>query len=585
MQRGSRILFAALMSLSLLICTSGGAAAQSPSDAAQASKLGPLPPLPPLPVSPTERAEKDGTALRLNLRDLAKLALQHNLDLAISDLNEELNRQEIIRNHGVYDPTLGAGFGLFSQKTANTNLSTISTFGNFSKFEVAYWNFQYQQNVKTGGNLTASFNSNRGDTNQAFFLFNPQYNASMNFNFVQPLLRNSRIDSKRGNIQLADVNLKINDSQTSQRLVETIAQILSQYWDLVGAMRNYEIKREAVRLAQVTLRDNARRLEIGTGTALAVTEARATVAQREVELFAVEEQIQVAENMARALISEDRKSEIWGKFLVPVDSPEFEKIAVDLEAATETALKKRPELEQIDLNLRSSDIYRLMGENQRKWQIDLTASFGTSGVAGPQTLIVDPLTGVQQYVISPDLVGKIGHAYKLLFNGGFTNWTVGFNLQIPLRNRNVDSQLAQVRIGARQQVMQRKNLEQQIRVEVSNAYQKMETSRKQVEQSKVSLELAKQQLWAEERRLQTGASQTFLVLQRQNEYSAAQGAELQALIAYRKSIISLQRAINTLLESYGFEEARSEYKKMHAYTDGKSPEKKQSPSPWPTSFR
>jgi len=39
----------------------------------------------PSAVSPIEQAEKNGTALRISLKDLTKLALENNLDIAISD--------------------------------------------------------------------------------------------------------------------------------------------------------------------------------------------------------------------------------------------------------------------------------------------------------------------------------------------------------------------------------------------------------------------------------------------------------------------------------------------------------------------
>jgi hypothetical protein len=45
-------------------------------------------------LSPTEQAEQNGTALHISLKDLTKLALQNNLDTAISDTNEELLQQE-----------------------------------------------------------------------------------------------------------------------------------------------------------------------------------------------------------------------------------------------------------------------------------------------------------------------------------------------------------------------------------------------------------------------------------------------------------------------------------------------------------
>ena len=51
--------------------------------------------IPPLPISPIEQAEKDGTALRISLKELTKLALQNNLDIAISDTNEALYQEKV----------------------------------------------------------------------------------------------------------------------------------------------------------------------------------------------------------------------------------------------------------------------------------------------------------------------------------------------------------------------------------------------------------------------------------------------------------------------------------------------------------
>lgn len=52
-------------------------------------------------------------------------------------------------------------------------------------------------------------------------------------------------------------------------------------------------------------------------------------------------------------------------------------------------------------------------------------------------------------------------------------------------------------------------------------------------------------------------SQNFLVLQRQQDLATAKGTELQALIAYKKSIINLQQAMYTLLDSNDFEVAKT----------------------------
>ena len=513
--------------------------------------------LAPLPLSPIEKAEKDRTALRLSLKDITKLALQNNLNIAIQDTNEQLYQQRIIQAYGPYDPTITVGLGVRSTKSPNTRQDTKSTAGNFNKTDFANWNSSITQNFKTGGGISASYNSSRNDNNQLFSLFTPQYNSSLSLNFTQPLRRDFRIDQYRGTIKLANLDIKINDSKFKQSVAQTISTIQGQYWDLVGAIRNYEIKREAVKLAQITLRDNKKKVEIGTAAPITVTEALATMAQRQVDLISAEEIIYNSENALRALISNDRNAEIWHKVIIPTETPDFKEYKVDLDVAIDTALKNRPELEQVDLSLQGYDISQRMSENMQKWRVDLTGGFGTTGVAGPQSYTTDPITGLQKILIDPNLVGGIGNANKLLFSGGYINWAVGFSIQIPLRNRTVDAQLAQIKIQRRQQLMTRKNAEQQIQVDIRNAVQKIETNRQQVETAKIARQLTQEQLDGEEKRFQAGLSQNFQVLTRQNDLTAAQGVELQALIAYKKSIITLQQAMYTLLEANDFEIAKT----------------------------
>lgn len=525
-------------------------AAAAPQETAGQS---PSPVLAPLALSPIEKAEKDGTALRLSMKDLTKLALQNNLDIAISDTNEELYQQRVYQTYGPYDPKVTAGFGVQSTKSANTRLDTASTLGGFNKQDNQYWNFGFTQNFKTGGYLNANWSTNRSDTNQAFALFSPQFNSSMRATFTQPLRQNLRIDQNRTAIKLANLNMNINDIQFKQQVTSTIASIQGVYWDLVSAIRNYEIARGSVGLAQITLRDNKKKVEIGTLAPIAITEAMATMASREGDLIVAEENILRVENNLRSKISSDRNAEIWRKVIVPTDTPDFKEYKVDLSTAIDTALANRPELAQNALTIKTADINYALGRDQRKWQFDLVGSFGASGVAGPQT--IDNKTGLPS--IREDLIGGYPTAVGNIFTRGFTNWSVGFQVTIPLKNHSLESQLAQIQVQKRQYLMQRKNSEQAIQVDVRNAVQSVDTNKKRVEQSKMARQLAQEQLDGEEKRFQAGLSENFRVLDRQNVLSQSQFSELQALIAYRKSIITLQQAMYTLLEANDFDIAKT----------------------------
>jgi outer membrane protein TolC len=507
--------------------------------------------LPPLPLSPVEKAQKDGTALMLSLKDVTKLALQNNLDIAIQDTNEQVSQQKIIGTFGNYDPTLSGNLSTSSNKQANT-VSYQASSGAFSTSTNINWDYQFRQNYRTGGNLTASWSTRRGTTDQLTSQFNPSYSSQGSISFTQPLLRNFRIDSNRGNIRLANLDLKTTDSQFKQKVTDIISNIQSQYWDLVSAIRDYEIKRSSVKLGQITLRDNRKKVAVGTLAQIGITEAQADLAQRELNLFSSEEAILRQENALRQLLSNNRNAEIWSKVIVPTDAPDFREYKIGLETAIETALKSRPELEQIDIQLNQSDINLQMTRNSRKWQVDLTGSYGSNGDAGAPTQAA--LNSI--YPPPESHRGGLGAAYRNLFTEGLTNWTLKVAVSVPLRNRSNDSQLAQQEINKRKTLMQRKSQEQSIQVEIRNAIQKLDTNRKQVETAKMGRQLSEEQLAGEVKRNEAGLSENFRVLDRQNQLAQAEFTYLTNLINYKKSVISLQKAMYTLLESNEFEMAK-----------------------------
>ncbi len=502
-----------------------------------------------IPIGSIEKAEKDGTAYHLSLRDLTKLALQNNLDIAISDTNEELYQDKVLQAHGPYDPTVSLTLGARTTNQPNTNLTNQSTQGSSNSTKLDTWNFQITQNLPFGGGgIVANFNSNRADTNQVFALINPQYSASTSVQLTQPLLRNRQIDQNRGLIRLANLDVKINDSQFRQTITNTIATIQEQYWDLVYAIRNYDIQRDSVKLAQVTVDQNREKVRIGVLAPIEITVAQADLASRMVDLVSAQQTINIAENNLRSTISKDQRSEIWQKLIVPTDSAEFTEYKVDLDSAIKTALASRPELQQYDLQLQENGVNYQVENNQKKWQLDAVASFGTVGVSGPQSF--SPVTG--QPMVDSAYVGGVGTAYQTLFTQGLKNWFVGFNVQIPLRNRSLEGQLGQLDVQKRQLEMNRKNQEQKIAVQIRNAVDDLENNKQKVETAKVARQLAEIQLDAETKRFKAGTSENFLLLQRQHDLVTAQGAELQALVAYKKSIITLQQNMDTLLESSDF---------------------------------
>jgi HAE1 family hydrophobic/amphiphilic exporter-1 len=129
------------------------------------------------------------------------------------------------------------------------------------------------------------------------------------------------------------------------------------------------------------------------------------------------------------------------------------------------------------------------------------------------------------------------------------NIVVGVNIQIPLRNKTAEANLAGARIQRTQVEAQTRSQQQVIEVEVRNAAQSVESTRQRVLAARAARQSAEVQLEGERRLYQVGRSTTFLLIQRENELANARNLEIRAETDYNKALAELQRATSTTLRA------------------------------------
>jgi outer membrane protein TolC len=147
------------------------------------------------------------------------------------------------------------------------------------------------------------------------------------------------------------------------------------------------------------------------------------------------------------------------------------------------------------------------------------------------------------------LVGGYGQTLKNLLNLNTYNVIVGVAIQIPLKNRTAEANLAGARIQGEQLQASLRSQDQIIEVDVRNAAQAVETSRRRVLSAREARANAETQLQGEQRLYQVGRSTTFLLFQRENALTNARAAELRAETDYNKALADLQRATSTTLRA------------------------------------
>lgn len=518
--------------------------------------------------------------VKMTMREAVTTALENNRDIAIERENVKLNEWDVKAAQGFYDPSITASL---AYQRSNTPVTSIFGAGLTTGL-VGTAGYNQRVPNKYGTIFQSTLNNNRATSESPFNDLNPQITTNLNFSLIQPLFRNKNVDIGRRTIKLAKKRLDISDSQFRQRAIEIISQVQRAYWDLVFARRDQEIKNEALVNGNIQLEHNQRLVEAGTLAPADVISTRVDVERRKDELEAATEVIQRAENSLKALMLQPSSTELWDSIIEPIDRPEISTdVALSLQDATSSAFKNRPELEQFRLRGELNDIDVEYFRDQAKPQIDFVTSYGTTGLAGTLRTTPNPITASNALLYgrlnqlsalaglpplattasstNPLFIGSYPKSVWNLLKNDYRTFSVGININLPLRNTTAKAQLGRALTEAKQIDVQKQRALQGIEVEVRNALQAVETAKRRVEAAKNSRVNAELQLASEQRKFDAGQSTNFLVLDRQNALSAAQGRELRALTDYNKSVAELQRAISTTLTINNISFANTEIQK------------------------
>ncbi len=507
----------------------------------------------------------------LSLREAISLALDHNKDIEVARQNVKIAEFDLLGSKGVYDPRLSSASFFERVKTPVSNFLSGGSNGAITSSDYTATARLEGDTPKYGGNYRLDFSSIRQTTNNQFTGLTPQYPTSLLFTYTQPLVRGLKFDNNRRQIEIAKKNLSLTDSQFRQRAIETITGVQRAYWDLVFALRNLQIQRDALQDARSQLEHNKRLVNEGSLAPIDVVAAESQVATFEGELYTALEGVSLAENRLKNLIAENRQAEIWNRSLIPTDPVDMAQPSVSLPEAMKTAIENRPELQQSTVAQEINKIDQKYFKDQTKPGIDFVGSYGVVGLAGnvnPNSInpfsstnlirdrvnllsqlagVTPPLPEPIPQTFPPTLIGGYGQSLQNLFGNRYNNFRVGVQIDLPLRNRRAEAQLGRTLVEGQRIQTQREQLEQSIQVEVRNALQVMQSAQAKLHSAAIARETSEQQYESEKRKLDAGQSTVFLVLERQTAFTTARGSELRAQTELNIATAELQRAMGNSL--------------------------------------
>lgn len=511
--------------------------------------------------------------IKLTMQEVIRLALENNRDIEVEKLNIRRSEFELAAAQGIFDSTIDIKFSYNRRNTPVTSLLAGGESGNLQTSSLSSETIFTKRLPKEGGDIKLSFENNRFVSESLFNPLNPEYRTGIVFEYTQPLFRNRKIDSARHQIKIRSKQLALSDIEFRQRIIEIISQIKTAYWDLVFAYRNEEIKRESVELAQTQLKQNERLVKQGIVAPSDIISAQVEIERRMDEAETALDDLQRAENKLKSLMLQPNQAQLWNAMLFPVDQPQVNSSEIlSLEEALKVAFQNRPEMEQYQVKSELNKVDLEYFQDQTKPEVNLIASYGSTGLAGNKRNIDDPITVANQPLfarlnqlsqlaglplitptsnnsVAPRLIGGYGESLKNLFENQFRSWQIGVNINFSIGNRTAKAQFGNALAKERQLNIEQQRTQQIIEVEVRNVLQTVTSAYRRMEAASSSYTNAQLQYNAEQRKFEAGMSTNFLILDRQNALSSAHGRKVKALTDYNKAITELQRTLSTTLSS------------------------------------
>ncbi len=307
--------------------------------------------------------------------------------------------------------------------------NTLTVGGGESFLKDNLWSADAGFRRKARNGAAVELNQRLGfqNSNSNFFFPQNQGTATLALNVTQPLLRGRGAYVNQAQILIAQAAGGASWETFQAELQDELLSVISGYWRLYLNRSVYLQKKRNVERGEEVLN----RLEGRNGLDSLpnqITRARSSVQTRKTELANALRDVRNAETEIRRLIADT--SWMGGSLteLVPAELPQTDFIDLPLEQIVATALAHRPEIREVMNRARIATIQEHVSANDLLPELSLL--FGT-------------------YVSALRADSGILNAFQDQFGQVKPGYNVGFNFEVPYRNRAARSRLAQRRLQVR----------------------------------------------------------------------------------------------------------------------------------------
>lgn len=481
---------------------------------------------------PAENPDLEGFVEELEIRDgqvamsleqVIRRTLKSSLEIQVASYTPAIAETDVMAAESAFDPMFFLEGSI--QKVDRPNVAFLNLVGNrFTKEDTRLVSTGISKTFATGGSLTLSENVEYFRTNSPL-MQSPTYTTDFMIELAQPILRGMGFDANKAQIYIASHNRDASLESFLRDVQDVLVDVEATYWELVFAVRDVEVRKRSLALAEEVYRKEQSRAEQQMARPLEVSRARAAVTSRNAELIRAQNRVRDLSDALKNAMNDPELQLMSDVLVVPSDDPGVSQVAIERNKAVITALAMRPELQELREQIKAIEAQQRFDRNQLLPRLDVSFAFKQNSVAQ-----------------------RSRQAFRDQGTHRFGDYTTGLVFEVPIGNRLAEANYRRSKLELQQAQCSLDDLTQQVILEVNTAIREVETNLKEIEATREARIAAKDTLDGEQARYDVGDVTNEELLRAQRDLEEAERNELQAVTRLNVAIIAVERAKGSLLE-------------------------------------
>ena len=458
----------------------------------------------------------------LTIEQALERALANSPEIRVVSFDPSIAKQDITKAAAEFDVT---AFGRMNFEQDDNPVNSIFQSG---QSDVRLLESGIKQKGITGSEWSLSYALTRSWDDLAYRTLPTRYEPILAFQIKQPLLRDAWQQTNLAGVDIARFNHEIAVLGFGQKAEDVSVEVISAYWRLLQARRDFEILQKLLQRTLETLKKVLGRKEIDA-TDVQIKQMEASAKAREAILLQAGKRVIDTQDALVRLMADPQVSMLDEVEIVPATIPSMMAEEFEQSEILGLAMKKNPIMQQARVAITIADINIRVAENQEMPRLDLIASSRIQGLARSQ-----------------------GQAQDSFNSGDYASYAVGLSLEYPLGNRQREAELLQRRIERRKAISTLQNLADQVAIQAKERMRMVETNHAEIEIQEQAAQAARIHLQAVEdsEPIREKLTPEFLLvkLQAQGALADAQMAEIKAVADFNISLAKLAQTTGTVLE-------------------------------------